>query len=108
MLRRISLAFLVALFAVACDENPTQPNAIDQLRELPSLSFINGPATPGESPIERGDAPYCYWCATLDAESNLHRPEGRVQVAGQEDAQKKAFVKAGRSEGIKPPQKSFE
>ena len=26
MLRRISLAFLVALLAVSCDENPTQPN----------------------------------------------------------------------------------
>ena len=29
MLRRISLAFLVALLAVSCDENPTQPNSSD-------------------------------------------------------------------------------
>jgi hypothetical protein len=29
MLRRLTLAFLVALIAVSCDENPTKPNASD-------------------------------------------------------------------------------
>ena len=67
MLRRLSLAVLVALIAVSCVDTPTSPNTADQLREFPSLSFVNGPNTPGESPIERGDAPYCYWCATFDS-----------------------------------------
>ncbi len=29
MMRRLSLAFLVALIAVSCDENPTQPSSSD-------------------------------------------------------------------------------
>ncbi len=29
MLRRLSLVFLVALLAVSCDENPTQPSSSD-------------------------------------------------------------------------------
>lgn len=76
MLRRTltSLALVCAFVLSACSDStmPTSPNATDELREIPSLSFVNGPATPGESPIERGDAPWCYWCATLDAESNLY------------------------------------
>ena len=42
MLRRISLMLVVALFAVACDETPTQP--FDQpVADAPTLNYSNGP-----------------------------------------------------------------
>ena len=71
MLRRTltPLALVCAFVLSACSDStmPTSPDAADQLPELPTLSFVNGPATPGNSPIERGDAPWCYWCATFDS-----------------------------------------
>lgn len=71
MLRRLSLVFLVALFVVSCDQQPAAPQA-DQVVELPTLSFVNGPQNPGNSPIDREFDIWCYWCASTDIVRDLY------------------------------------
>jgi len=71
MSRRITLAFLVALLAVSCDQQPVGPQS-EQVAELPTLSFINGPQNPGNSPIDRSFDEWCYWCATTDLVRDLY------------------------------------
>jgi hypothetical protein len=64
---RIPLVAVLALFvAVSCDQQPAAPQA-DQVAEAPTLSFVNGPTNPGNSPIDREFDEWCYWCASFDA-----------------------------------------
>lgn len=72
MRMRIPLVAVLALFvAVSCDQQPAAPQA-DQVAELPTLSFVNGPQNPGNSPIDREFDIWCYWCASTDVVRDLY------------------------------------
>jgi len=72
MRMRIPLVAVLALFvAVSCDQQPAAPQA-DQVAELPTLTFINGPQNPGNSPIDREFDEWCFWCATTDVEKDFY------------------------------------
>ena len=66
MLRRITLAFLVALLAVSCAENPTQPAEQAGATE-PDANYMNGPEQPGPTVYRSENGQMFVWTFPGDA-----------------------------------------
>lgn len=61
MRARVPIVFAcAALLAVACQDTPTDPVDTSAAATAPELNFMNGPAFPGNSKIERFEEPYTF------------------------------------------------
>ena len=60
MLRRLCLALLVPLLAVACDDNSVEPEELAEA-SAPSLDFVSGPAEAGPHVVRYEDGSVYTW-----------------------------------------------
>jgi hypothetical protein len=68
---RIPLVVALALFvAASCDQQPLEPQA-DQIAEAPTFNFVDGPANPGNSGVDRWVGRRHHWTDTTDPDRGL-------------------------------------